>query len=82
MYIYEAGGESRLGSSDDPKIEEVGLGSRRRRDYRDPYHQFSSQRSTVQDGESTSPTLLKRSNYFITLTFSVTFTVQVRENVV
>uniref|UniRef100_A0A3B5B6F5 Centrosome and spindle pole associated protein 1-like n=1 Tax=Stegastes partitus TaxID=144197 RepID=A0A3B5B6F5_9TELE len=40
-------GESRLGSSEDPKLEEVG--TRRRRDYREPYHQLSSQRSTVQD---------------------------------
>lgn len=41
-------GEFRLGSSNDPKLEEVGVTSRRRRDYRD-YHQLSSQRSTVQD---------------------------------
>ncbi|XP_047441957.1 centrosome and spindle pole-associated protein 1-like isoform X2 [Mugil cephalus] len=49
LQLKYPGGESRLGSSDDPKIEEVAAGSRRRRDYRDPYHQFSSQRSTVQD---------------------------------
>ncbi|XP_022073359.2 centrosome and spindle pole-associated protein 1-like isoform X2 [Acanthochromis polyacanthus] len=42
-------GESRLGSSEEPKLEEVGVGSRRRWDYKDPYHQLSSQRSTVQD---------------------------------
>ncbi|XP_049898892.1 centrosome and spindle pole-associated protein 1-like isoform X6 [Epinephelus moara] len=42
-------GESRLGFSDVPKPEEGGGGGRRRREYRDPYHQFSSQRSTVQD---------------------------------
>ncbi|XP_030594440.1 centrosome and spindle pole-associated protein 1-like isoform X2 [Archocentrus centrarchus] len=41
-------GEFRLGSSNDPKLEEVGVTSRRRRDYRD-YRQLSSQRSTVQD---------------------------------
>ncbi|CAK6969350.1 centrosome and spindle pole-associated protein 1-like isoform X2 [Scomber scombrus] len=42
-------GESRLDSSEVPKLEEVGVVSRRRQDYRDPYHQLSSQRSTVQD---------------------------------
>ncbi|XP_029298029.1 centrosome and spindle pole associated protein 1-like isoform X2 [Cottoperca gobio] len=41
-------GESRLGFSEVPKLEELGVASRRRRDYRDPYHQ-SSQRSTVHD---------------------------------
>ncbi|CAI5639537.1 unnamed protein product [Oreochromis niloticus] len=41
--------ESRLDSSEDPKLVEVGGTSRRRRDYRDSYHQLSSQRSTVQD---------------------------------
>ncbi|XP_060904751.1 centrosome and spindle pole-associated protein 1-like isoform X2 [Labrus mixtus] len=41
-------GESRLGFSDVPKLEAVGTANRRRRDYRDPYLQFSSQRSTVQ----------------------------------
>ncbi|XP_045885845.1 centrosome and spindle pole associated protein 1-like isoform X2 [Micropterus dolomieu] len=41
--------ESRLGFSEVPKLEEVGVTSRRRRDYMDPYDQFSSQRSTVQD---------------------------------
>ncbi|XP_026042074.1 centrosome and spindle pole associated protein 1-like isoform X3 [Astatotilapia calliptera] len=41
--------ESKLGSSEVPKLEEVGGTSRRRRDYRDSYHQLSSQRSTVQD---------------------------------
>ncbi|XP_040903340.1 centrosome and spindle pole associated protein 1-like isoform X2 [Toxotes jaculatrix] len=42
-------GKSRLGSSEVPKLEEVGMTSRRRHDYRDPYHQLSSHRSTVQD---------------------------------
>ncbi|KAM9356849.1 centrosome and spindle pole-associated protein 1-like [Symphorus nematophorus] len=42
-------GESRLGFTEVPKLEEVGVASRRRRDYRDPYQQFSSQRSTAQD---------------------------------
>ncbi|XP_036933606.1 centrosome and spindle pole associated protein 1-like isoform X2 [Acanthopagrus latus] len=43
-------GESRLGFSEVPKLEEVGVASsRRRRDYGDPYQQFSSQRSTAQD---------------------------------
>ncbi|XP_074503831.1 centrosome and spindle pole associated protein 1-like isoform X2 [Sebastes fasciatus] len=42
-------GESRLGFSDVPKVQEVGVFSRRRQDYRDPYHQFSRQMSTVQD---------------------------------
>ncbi|XP_028445650.1 centrosome and spindle pole associated protein 1 isoform X2 [Perca flavescens] len=41
--------ESRLGFSEVPKREEVGVANGRRRDYRDPYHQFSSQRSTIQD---------------------------------
>ncbi|XP_025754249.1 centrosome and spindle pole-associated protein 1 isoform X3 [Oreochromis niloticus] len=41
--------ELRLDSSEDPKLVEVGGTSRRRRDYRDSYHQLSSQRSTVQD---------------------------------
>ncbi|XP_053179175.1 centrosome and spindle pole-associated protein 1-like isoform X2 [Scomber japonicus] len=45
-------GESRLDSSEVPKLEDVGVVSRRRRDYRDPYHQLSSQRSTVQDDYS------------------------------
>ncbi|XP_070769650.1 centrosome and spindle pole-associated protein 1-like [Enoplosus armatus] len=42
-------GESRLGFSEVPKLQEVGVASRRRRDYRDPYRHLSSQRSTVQD---------------------------------
>lgn len=42
-------GESRLGFSDVPKSEEVGVTSRRRRDYKNPYQQFNSQRSTAQD---------------------------------
>ncbi|KAI3352031.1 hypothetical protein L3Q82_020843, partial [Scortum barcoo] len=42
-------GESRLGFSEVPKLEEVGVTSRRRRDYRDPHNQLSSRRSTVQD---------------------------------
>lgn len=41
--------ESGLGFSN-PKLE--GVASRRRRDYRDPYQQLSSQRSTVQDDYS------------------------------
>ncbi|XP_035525770.1 centrosome and spindle pole associated protein 1-like isoform X1 [Morone saxatilis] len=41
-------GESRLGFSDVQKPEEASS-SKRRWDYRDPYQQFSSQRSTVQD---------------------------------
>ncbi|KAJ4946285.1 hypothetical protein JOQ06_023953 [Pogonophryne albipinna] len=41
-------GESRLGFSEVPKLEEVGVASRRRRGYRDPYQQ-SSQTSTAQD---------------------------------
>ncbi|XP_069575010.1 centrosome and spindle pole-associated protein 1-like isoform X4 [Brachyistius frenatus] len=45
----EADGEPRLGSSEDRKLEETGVPSRRRRDYGDPYHQFSNQTSTVQD---------------------------------
>lgn len=48
--VCESDGESRLGFSEVPKQEDVGVSSRRRRDYRDPYHQFNSQRSTVQDG--------------------------------
>uniref|UniRef100_A0A3B4UMY9 Centrosome and spindle pole associated protein 1 n=1 Tax=Seriola dumerili TaxID=41447 RepID=A0A3B4UMY9_SERDU len=42
-------GKSRLGSSEVPKLEDVGVTIKRRHDYRDPYHQLSSQRSTVQD---------------------------------
>ncbi|KAK2849525.1 hypothetical protein Q5P01_009359 [Channa striata] len=42
-------GESRLGFSEVPKLEQVGVSSRRRWDYKDPYQQLSSQRSTVQD---------------------------------
>ncbi|XP_043982146.1 centrosome and spindle pole-associated protein 1-like [Gambusia affinis] len=41
--------ESRTGSGEDAKLEEVGVASRRRRDYRDSYHHHSSHRSTVQD---------------------------------
>ena len=51
MCICASDGESRLDSSEVPKLEDVGVVSRRRRDYRDPYHQLSSQRSTVQDGQ-------------------------------
>nr|XP_020451196.1 centrosome and spindle pole-associated protein 1-like isoform X2 [Monopterus albus] len=40
-------GDSRLGSSEAPKLEDVS--SRRKRDYKDPYNQFSSQGVTVQD---------------------------------
>ncbi|KAM4732444.1 centrosome and spindle pole associated protein 1 isoform 2-T2 [Anableps anableps] len=42
-------GESRTGSGEDAKLEEVGVVGRRSRDYRDSYHHFSSHRSTVQD---------------------------------
>ncbi|KAM7417115.1 hypothetical protein PAMA_016971 [Pampus argenteus] len=42
-------GEYRLGSSEVPKLEEVGVANTRRRGYRDPYQQLSSQRSTVHD---------------------------------
>lgn len=52
MCVCESDGESRLGFSDVPKVQEVGVFSRRRQDYRDPYHQFSRQMSTVQDGQS------------------------------
>ncbi|XP_032411401.1 centrosome and spindle pole-associated protein 1-like isoform X1 [Xiphophorus hellerii] len=41
--------ESRAGSGEDAKLEEVGVASTRRRDYRDSYHHHSSHRSTVQD---------------------------------
>ncbi|XP_026214375.1 centrosome and spindle pole associated protein 1-like [Anabas testudineus] len=41
--------ESRLGFREAPKVEEADVSSRRRWDYREPYHQSSSQRSTVQD---------------------------------
>uniref|UniRef100_A0A096ME47 Centrosome and spindle pole associated protein 1a n=1 Tax=Poecilia formosa TaxID=48698 RepID=A0A096ME47_POEFO len=46
---YTANGESRTGSGEDAKLEEVGVASRRRRNYRDSYHHHSSHRSTVQD---------------------------------
>ncbi|XP_059202020.1 centrosome and spindle pole associated protein 1-like [Centropristis striata] len=49
LQLKHTDGESRLGFSEVPKLEEVGVASRRRRGYRDPYHSFSSQRSTVQD---------------------------------
>ncbi|XP_074530747.1 centrosome and spindle pole-associated protein 1-like [Halichoeres trimaculatus] len=42
-------GESRLGFRDVPKLEGGDTANRRRRDYRDPYQQLTSQRSTVQD---------------------------------
>ncbi|CAJ1057942.1 centrosome and spindle pole associated protein 1-like isoform X1 [Xyrichtys novacula] len=42
-------GESRLGFSDVPKLGGVGTANRRRQDFGDPHHQFTSQRSTVQD---------------------------------
>uniref|UniRef100_A0A096MEV4 Centrosome and spindle pole associated protein 1a n=1 Tax=Poecilia formosa TaxID=48698 RepID=A0A096MEV4_POEFO len=45
---YTANGESRTGSGEDAKLEEVGVASRRRRNYRDSYHHHSSHRSTVQ----------------------------------
>ncbi|KAM8848218.1 centrosome and spindle pole associated protein 1-like isoform 1-T1 [Synchiropus picturatus] len=41
--------DSRYGSSDAPGLDNLGMASPRRRDYRDLYHQPSSQRSTVQD---------------------------------
>uniref|UniRef100_UPI003AAFF8AA centrosome and spindle pole-associated protein 1-like isoform X2 n=1 Tax=Centroberyx gerrardi TaxID=166262 RepID=UPI003AAFF8AA len=46
---HTANGESRAGSCEVAKHEEVGVASRRRRDYREPYRQFSSQRTTAQD---------------------------------
>ncbi|XP_014822469.1 PREDICTED: centrosome and spindle pole-associated protein 1-like isoform X1 [Poecilia mexicana] len=46
---YTANGESRTGSGEDAKLGEVGVASRRRRNYRDSYHHYSSHRSTVQD---------------------------------
>ncbi|KAG8004260.1 Centrosome and spindle pole associated protein 1 [Nibea albiflora] len=50
LQLKYSDGESRLGFNEVPKLEEVGVASsRRRRDYRDPYQQFSSQRSTAQD---------------------------------
>ncbi|XP_039979346.1 centrosome and spindle pole associated protein 1-like [Xiphias gladius] len=49
LQLKYADEKSRLGSSEVPKLEEVGVTSRRRHDYRDPNRQFSSQRSTVQD---------------------------------
>ncbi|KAM3612096.1 uncharacterized protein V6R79_002592 [Siganus canaliculatus] len=49
LQLKHSDAESVLGFSEVPKLEEVGVASRRRRDYRDPYHQYSSQRSTVQD---------------------------------
>ncbi|XP_029368386.1 centrosome and spindle pole-associated protein 1-like isoform X2 [Echeneis naucrates] len=42
-------GCSRLSSGEVPKLEDINVTSRRRHDNRDPYHQFSSQRLTVQD---------------------------------
>lgn len=58
--------ESKLGSSEVPKLEEVGGTSRRRRDYRDSYHQLSSQRSTVQDGQTIFQLLFLPCYYFST----------------
>ncbi|XP_027140182.1 centrosome and spindle pole associated protein 1 isoform X3 [Larimichthys crocea] len=50
LQLKYSDGESRLGFNEVPKVEEVGVASsRRRRDYRDPYQPFSSQRSTAQD---------------------------------
>ncbi|XP_047190221.1 centrosome and spindle pole associated protein 1-like isoform X1 [Scophthalmus maximus] len=43
------GGKSKLGFSEVPKLEEMGVTSRRRHDHRDPYYLLSSQRSTAQD---------------------------------
>ncbi|XP_030001585.1 centrosome and spindle pole associated protein 1-like isoform X2 [Sphaeramia orbicularis] len=39
----------RVGSSEVPKLDDVGVSTWRRRDYRDPYQPMNSQRSTVQD---------------------------------
>uniref|UniRef100_A0A1A7YJH4 Centrosome and spindle pole associated protein 1 n=1 Tax=Iconisemion striatum TaxID=60296 RepID=A0A1A7YJH4_9TELE len=47
--LVNVDGESRLDSSEDVKHEKLGIASRRSRDYRDSYHQFSSQSSTAQD---------------------------------
>ncbi|XP_041653629.1 centrosome and spindle pole associated protein 1-like [Cheilinus undulatus] len=47
LQLKPTDGESRLGFSDTLKLEGGGAASRRRRDYGDPYHQFSSQRVTV-----------------------------------
>lgn len=52
LYICVSDAESRLGFREAPKVEEADVSSRRRWDYREPYHQSSSQRSTVQDGQS------------------------------
>lgn len=52
LNVCMSGGESRLGFSEVPKLEEVGVSSGRRWDYREPYDQASSQRSTVQDGQN------------------------------
>ncbi|KAA8589140.1 hypothetical protein FQN60_010485 [Etheostoma spectabile] len=49
LQLKHTDSESELGFSEVPKREEVGVANRRRRDHRDPYHQFSSQRSTIQD---------------------------------
>ncbi|KAM4554932.1 centrosome and spindle pole-associated protein 1-like isoform 1-T2 [Odontesthes bonariensis] len=49
LQLKYSDGESRLGSGDDAVLEEMGMASRRSRDYRESYQQFSSQRSTVQD---------------------------------
>ncbi|XP_028272507.1 centrosome and spindle pole associated protein 1-like isoform X2 [Parambassis ranga] len=52
LQLKDLDGELRLGFREDPKLEDMGVTSRRRRDYRDLYQQFSSQRSTVQDDYS------------------------------
>ncbi|XP_078145290.1 centrosome and spindle pole-associated protein 1-like isoform X2 [Centroberyx gerrardi] len=49
LQLKHTDGESRAGSCEVAKHEEVGVASRRRRDYREPYRQFSSQRTTAQD---------------------------------
>ncbi|XP_034738938.1 centrosome and spindle pole-associated protein 1-like [Etheostoma cragini] len=49
LQLKHTDSESELGFSEFPKREEVGVASRRRRDHRDPYHHFNSQRSTIQD---------------------------------
>lgn len=49
---YAADGESNLGFCEAAKLEEVGATTSRRRYNRDSYQQFSSHRSTTEDGES------------------------------
>lgn len=63
---YAADGESKLGFSEAAKLEEVGAATSRRRYNRDSYQQFSSHRSTTEDGES-SLHLLRHFLFFIAL---------------